>query len=154
MKENGKATINASLQLRIVAIFILSLLPVTLPATESEPPESIPNTITINAEELIAIASKTDSLVLIDARLKTDHRQGFIEGSVSLPDTMTNCKTLNEVIENKDQPIIFYCNGAKCKRSSHAVLIAQKCSYTNIYWFRGGIDEWNKKNYPLIRQSR
>jgi len=154
MKENGHTTINASLQLRIVAVFVLSLLPVTLPATESELPETIPNTTAVNAEKLIAIASKEDSLVLIDARLETDHRQGFIEGSISLPDTMTNCKTLNEIIENKNQPIIFYCNGPKCKRSNHSVLIAQECNYKNIYWFRGGIEEWKNKNYPFIPQSR
>ncbi len=135
-----------------LAILLTTLIPQTLKATEDELPDTISGTKTINAEELIDLATETESLILIDARLRSDHKQGFIEGSVNLPNTLTSCASLKEFTNDESQPLLFYCNGPKCERSTQAVQIAQSCGYQNIYWFRGGMDEWKKKHYPYIKR--
>jgi rhodanese-related sulfurtransferase len=48
-------------------------------------------------------------------------------------------------------PVIFYCNGVRCDRSGRAVRIAVACGYRDVYWFRGGIEEWRVKQFPLIQ---
>ena len=112
-------------------------------------PESIKDSTIIDAEFLIQLAQKHDDLVVIDSRIRADRRQGYIPDSVSLPDTETDCTSLFRLIYRKNTATVFYCNGPKCQRSDHAIRIAKECGYTNIYWFRGGIEEWISKQYLI-----
>lgn len=114
-------------------------------------PDTIKGITIIDAESLIELAQKHDDLVIIDSRIRADRRQGYIAGSVSLPDTETDCVSLLLNIDKKDTATVFYCNGLKCHRSYHAVIIARECGYTNIFWFRGGLEEWKNNRY-LIRK--
>lgn len=115
-------------------------------------PDNIPGTTKTSAEQLIALAETTPELVIIDSRIREDRIQGYIEGSVSLPDEETNCESLSKLISGKHQTSLYYCNGPKCGRSAKAVKVALDCGYDNIYWFRGGFEEWKEKNYPYIQE--
>ena len=113
-------------------------------------PDNIPGSHLINAEQVIDLAGSEDDLIIIDSRISIDRRYGYIEGSISLPDQNTDCDSLSILLKKKQTPVIFYCNGPKCARSAKAVNIALSCEYKNIYWFRGGIEEWKEKNYPFV----
>lgn len=130
---------------------IASILMSSAFAEEYSSPDKIEGSMKIDAESLIKLAQEYDDLVIIDSRIKSDRRQGYISGSISLPDTETNCVSLLPIIHKKDSATVFYCNGPKCRRSDRAVVIAKECGYTNLYWFRGGFEEWKSKNY-LIRK--
>jgi len=127
-------------------MILIGLSPIKLWASV---PDFIPETTLVNAESLIDLAEQHENLIIIDARIKSDREQGFIEGSFSLPDITTNCQTLKVIIPQKITPSLFYCNGVKCGRSVKAIVIAKKCGYSNIYWFRGGFEEWSQKGYPV-----
>ncbi len=114
-------------------------------------PESIDGTTRVNAEEVIDLVESKPDLVIIDARKASDYRKGHIEGAVSLPNTETTPETLAKVIPSKETPVLFYCNGVKCGRSVKSAEIALQAGYENIYWFRGGIEEWQAKGLPLVR---
>jgi len=114
-------------------------------------PDGIKGSTKIDAETLIKLAQDHYDLVIIDSRIKSDRRQGFIAGSISLSDTDTNCATLLPIIDNKTTPTVFYCNGPKCRRSDRAVVKAKKCGYKNLYWFRGGFEEWKDKSYLISK---
>ncbi len=115
-------------------------------------PDQIPGTTKVFAEDVIDLAEKLPELLIIDARITQDRKQGYIEGSVSLPDIKTDCKSLARVIPAKSAPVLFYCNGVKCGRSVKSSRRAVKCGYTNIYWFRGGFEEWKNKAFPIVKQ--
>lgn len=119
-------------------------------ADKAPAPAEIAGATRVDAEGLISLVEKIPGLVLIDSRVAPDRRQGYIEGSLSLPDEATNCESLARLIAKKDAAVLFYCNGVKCGRSVVAIGIAQKCGYTNIYWFRGGFEEWLAKRYPVV----
>ncbi len=112
-------------------------------------PDSIDGTQKIDAEGLIALASQNENQVIIDSRIRSDRKLGYIPGSISLPDTDTSCESLAKAVPEKSSPVVFYCNGPRCRRSDNAVVIAAGCGYSNIYWFRGGIEAWRAGNYPL-----
>jgi rhodanese-related sulfurtransferase len=114
-------------------------------------PENIQGTTKVNAEEFIDVVNRIPDIIIVDSRIPGDRKQGFIEGSISLPDVDTTCETLAKVIPQKDAPSLFYCNGVKCGRSVKAVNIALGCGYSNIYWFRGGFEEWLAKGYPYLQ---
>lgn len=116
-------------------------------------PEHIAGVKTLTAEDVIELATSTDNLIIIDARIAEDRKYGYLEGSVSLPDIKTNCSTLKKIIPGKNNPALFYCNGIKCGRSVVSIKIATSCGYTNMYWFKGGFEEWKNKGfqYPKDR---
>jgi rhodanese-related sulfurtransferase len=131
-----------------LALSLLSIFNISF-ADDYNSPEAILGSTKIDAETLIKLARDDDSLVIIDSRIKSDRRQGYISGSVSLPDTETSCSSLFTLIDRKNTATVFYCNGPKCRRSDRAVVIARDCGYTNIFWFRGGFEEWKNKNYLI-----
>ena len=114
-------------------------------------PEQIEGTTLVDADGLIEIATQQPGLVLIDSRITADRKQGFIEGSISLPDDETRCDSLAEVIPALTSPALFYCNGIKCGRSARAAVIAVDCGYTRIYWFRNGMEQWQEQEFPLVQ---
>lgn len=114
-------------------------------------PDEIPGVTRVDAEGVIGLTEKIPGLTIIDSRVSGDRQQGYIEKSVSLPDTKTDCASLKKTIPKKSSPTLFYCNGVKCGRSVVAVRIALQCGYTNLYWFRGGFEEWLAKHYPFVQ---
>ena len=121
-------------------------------AEEKLAPENIPGATRVDAEAVLALVEKTPRLVIIDSRIAMDRKQGYIEGSLSLPDAETNCATLARLIKRKDRPALFYCNGVKCGRSVVAVKIARQCGYTRLYWYRGGFEDWMQKGFPYLKK--
>jgi len=113
-------------------------------------PEKISGTTKINAEGLIELIQNNPELIVFDARMKEDRYLGYIEDTISLPDIDTTCESLASFITKENHPIAFYCNGPQCGRSVKSAKVALKCGYNNIYWYRGGFQDWKEKNYPYI----
>ncbi len=115
-------------------------------------PENIAGVNTVSAEQVIEILTSDKPPLLIDARIKEDRNYGYIESSISLPDIATNCNTLEKIITDKKQQLMFYCNGVQCGRSVVSIKIARSCGYHNLSWFRGGFAEWKEKGYQYIKE--
>jgi rhodanese-related sulfurtransferase len=121
-------------------------------AADSIVPDNIPGVATLNAEQLIELVVETPDLIIIDSRITANRKYGYIDGSLSLPDTETNCDSLAARVPALENQIVFYCNGVKCGRSVNAIEVAQACGYENLSWFRGGFQEWSDKGYPFLKQ--
>lgn len=132
--------------------FLLATIIYAVPAAAETSPDRIEGSTLVNAEGFIELVGKIPDLLVIDSRIPGDRKQGYVEGSVSLPDVDTTCDSLAKVIPKKESPTLFYCNGVKCGRSATAVKIALGCGYKNIYWFRGGFEEWLAKGYPYLQE--
>ena len=131
-----------------------SLATASMTATGSDAlvtPETIDGVTIVDAEGLIETVTQIPGLILIDSRIIADRLEGFIEGSVSLPDIETDCDSLGSTVPGLATPVLFYCNGIKCGRSARAAKIAIDCGYANIYWFRNGLEEWQAQEYPLVQ---
>lgn len=110
-------------------------------------PESIAGIHTITTETLVAALTSDKPPLLIDARIKKDRDYGYIENSTSLPDIQTNCKSLKKITANKEQQLIFYCNGVQCGRSAVSIKVARSCGYQHLSWYKGGFAEWKEQGY-------
>lgn len=113
-------------------------------------PENISGAITVSAEEVIEQILLNPDLVVIDSRKKMEYAKGHIEGALNLLNTDMTKQSLELIAPEKTKPILFYCNGARCLRSSDAVAKALDWGYKNIFWFRGGWNEWTEKRLPVI----
>ena len=135
----------------LVCVFTLSS---TVLAKEKPlAPDSIKGTVKVNAEGVVELVEKYENLVVVDSRITADRKQGYIEGSIGLPDIDTSCDSLAKTIPSKANPSLFYCNGVKCGRSVKAIKIAVGCGYSKLFWFRGGYAEWLEKGYPVVNKN-
>jgi rhodanese-related sulfurtransferase len=114
-------------------------------------PQHIPGATDLKAEQLIELILGTPELVIIDARKQEEFNKGHIENAISLLDTEMSAEVLAAHVPHKQTPLLFYCNGERCLRSSNAANKALVWGYTRVYWFRGGWVEWREKNLPVER---
>ncbi len=49
----------------------------------------------------------------------------------------------------KDYPIVLYCLSTQCWMSYNASLRAIHLGYTNVLWYRGGIEAWKQGGQPV-----
>ncbi len=49
---------------------------------------------------------------------------------------------------NKQVPVLFYCQSPQCWMSYNAALRAINMGYTQVLWYRGGIEAWKKAGLP------
>jgi rhodanese-related sulfurtransferase len=137
-----------------VSLISILLLFSSSPSAEDKPhaPENIEGTRIVSAEEAIDLILNTPDLIVIDARKKTEFVKGHIEGAINMLNTEMQREELEMIAADKSGPILFYCNGTRCMRSSDAIKKAQKWDYTNLIWFRGGWKEWTDKRLPVVTE--
>ncbi len=49
----------------------------------------------------------------------------------------------------KDRPMVFYCQSTQCWMSYNAALRAINLGYTQVLWYRGGVEAWQQAGLPL-----
>ncbi|NOX93804.1 MAG: sulfurtransferase [Alphaproteobacteria bacterium] len=49
---------------------------------------------------------------------------------------------------NKQTPVLFYCQSPQCWMSYNAALRAINMGYTQVLWYRGGIEAWQMAGLP------
>ncbi|MCU7944696.1 MAG: rhodanese-like domain-containing protein [Candidatus Thiodiazotropha sp. (ex Cardiolucina cf. quadrata)] len=115
-------------------------------------PEALPGAMAVTAEETIELILDNPDLVVIDARKKTEYVKGHIEGAHNLLNTTLTLADMEALAPDRSTPLLFYCNGVRCQRSSDAISKAVKWGYLNIFWFRGGWMEWSEKRLPVVTE--
>ena len=51
---------------------------------------------------------------------------------------------------NKAMPVVVYCQSTYCWMSYNAALRAIHMGYTNVLWYRGGIEAWQAAGLPVM----
>jgi rhodanese-related sulfurtransferase len=115
-------------------------------------PEQIAGATTLSAEQVVGLILSNPDTIIIDSRKKTEYSKGHIEGAINLLNTELTLDDLQTVAPDKSQALLFYCNGTRCLRSTDSINKALDWGYTNIFWFRGGWQEWSEKKLPVISE--
>ena len=134
----------------IMIMLLLSCTPQAW-AQRASAPEQVEGATRLSAEQVIALVLRQEPLVIVDSRKGQEYAKGHIEGAVNLPDTVMTRELLHRLTRSLDTPLLFYCNGVHCLRSSNAAKKAQQWGYRHIFWFRGGWNEWRSKQLPVSR---
>jgi len=130
-----------------------ALLLLALPVQAEKPtaPQQIEGVTRVDAETTIQLILDKPNLVVIDSRKGEEYAKGHIEDAVNILNTRMTRQELARYVPSYDTPVLFYCNGARCLRSSNAVSKAKEWGYRHLYWFRGGWVEWLNKKLPVAR---
>jgi molybdopterin/thiamine biosynthesis adenylyltransferase/rhodanese-related sulfurtransferase len=87
---------------------------------------------------------------LLDVREKDEFRQGHLAGATSLSRGFLELH-IEQVVPNKDRPIIAYCGGGT--RSLLAAKQLREMGYRNVISMVGGYSAWKAAGYPW-KQAR
>ena len=114
-------------------------------------PTEIPGAVKVSAEKTVDLIASRQTLLVFDSRRKDEFDKGHIEGAINLLDTEMTLGKLEKFAPQRDTPLLFYCNGQHCLRSGNAAKLALHWGYRNVFWFRGGWQEWSDSHLPVAR---
>lgn len=127
----------------------LTFVMFTIPAYAEKPdsPETVEGATTIDAVQAKELFDS--EVVFVDTRKDSDWEVGRILGAVQLElkSNFTEENLAKEV--GKDEPVVFYCNGIKCPRSSKASAQAVGWGFKKVHYFRLGFPSWKEAGYPV-----
>jgi len=96
--------------------------------------------------------------VFVDARVTNEYVEKRIKGAINVVYRETHSRVskidpadrfdLAKLPADKNQTLVFYCNGSPCWRGYKAADAAVKAGYKNVFWFRDGLPAWVAKGYP------
>ncbi|WP_412554192.1 rhodanese-like domain-containing protein [Shimia sp. MIT1388] len=129
----------------LAAVASLVLLPFAALAATS--PETVSGATTVSPEEAGQLFD--EGVAFIDVRKPSDFDAGRIPGAVHLDvKSALTQDALAEVVAS-DAPVVFYCNGHSCLRSSKAAEMAVEWGFSKVYYFRDGYPAWESAGFPI-----
>ncbi len=133
----------------------------------SPTPESVEGARTVTTQALHALLQREPAPVLVDVYRRQWLAGRFIDsephanlpGSLWLPNTgdgNLDAQWASYFASNLEQAtggdleraLVFYCR-SDCWLSWNASIRAHRLGYTNIYWYRDGVDAWEQAGLPL-----
>jgi len=125
-------------------------------------PRTIPGARTVTTAELKAMLDNGPRPFLVDVLSGPAHRTlpGAIwmhNGGLGDFDNAEEKRFLDTIALfvglDKTRPIAFFCSGVQCWLSYNAALRAAQAGYTNVLWYRGGIDAWRLAGFATTRSD-
>lgn len=132
--------------IRIIATALITMFLSVSFATEMAP-EQVAGAKTIDgakAKELF-----DNGALFVDPRKDSDYEAGRIPGAVHLNLDGDLSEEALSAEAKKDEQLVFYCNGVKCKVSSSACKLAVNWGFTNVHYYRTGFPDWKSRGYPV-----
>jgi PQQ-dependent catabolism-associated CXXCW motif protein len=120
-------------------------------------PDSVPGASVIRTGELKAKLEQQPRPFLIDVLSGPVHRSlpGALwlhNGGLGDFDAAEEKRFLDVLTlvsgADKARELVFFCSGPRCWLSYNAALRAARAGYTNVFWYRGGIEAWREAGLP------
>jgi rhodanese-related sulfurtransferase len=120
-------------------------------------PSQLPGARMVTASEVAGLSQK--GVPIIDVRTAKEYQEKHIRGATSIPYVEKSLKDVafDPALDqwagpeklDKTKPVIFHCNGAECWKSYKAAKVALSNGFTTVYWFRGGMPEWDSSGLAV-----
>ena len=130
----------------LLFLFVLLSPQITF-AGDGVSPMVIEGAKTVTTEEAKKLFD--DGVLFIDVRKDKDWNAGRVSDAVQL-NVKTKLSEETMLAElKKGDPVVIYCNGEKCMRSSKACKKAVEWGFTNVSYYRDGFPAWKNAGYPV-----
>lgn len=85
----------------------------------------------------------------VDVRKDSDWDAGRIPGAIHLELKKGYTAETLEAEVKKEEPVVLYCNGETCLRSSEASAKAVSWGWSNVHYYRDGFPAWKSASLPV-----
>ena len=126
-------------------------------------PRQIPGAQVVQTRQLQAMLTGQESPILIDVLSEDGHvtlagavwLSGAGRGTNFLDPVQSMLPRLLAQLAGGDtaRPMVFFCANSQCWLSYNAALRAVAAGYSNVYWYRGGIEAWTAAGLPSARTA-
>lgn len=121
-------------------------------------PNSIPGGQLITTKGLTEMVQRQMTFALFDVLGSNETLPGAINavgaaqaGSFQDQTQQQMGQFLTQLTQGKtDTPLVFYCLSVECWMSYNASLRAINLGYTNVLWYRGGIEAWKAAGFQTV----
>lgn len=142
-----------------IVIYIFSLL-ISFSSNAIETPVSLEGAVMVEAKEAKLALDADKSIAVIDVRSKLEYAEERIPGAICVTykerskkeipyDESLDQFDMSKLPQNKNVPVMIYCNGSDCWKSYKASAAAVKAGYKKVYWYRTGMPDWMAQHYPV-----
>jgi len=90
-------------------------------------------------------------VTMIDIREPLEHATGVAQGAQLLPMQQLNAR-LSEIPTSKDKPVYLICNTQN--RSSATLTALRERGYSHVKYVQGGMSEWARRGWPMVKPPR
>ncbi|HKJ76918.1 MAG TPA: rhodanese-like domain-containing protein [Gammaproteobacteria bacterium] len=126
---------------------LLVLLALASGAVWGESPRTVAGARTIDSEQARDLFEQ--GVAFIDVRKDIDWSAGRIPHAVHLELRHHFAPERLRRAAGRNEPVVFYCNGPECPRSSMAARRAVGWGYRQVYYYRAGFPAWRNAGYPV-----
>ncbi|CAN7493901.1 rhodanese-like domain-containing protein [Rhizobacter sp. LjRoot28] len=122
-------------------------------------PTHLPGAKVVTATEVKQLLAQ--GAVMVDTRTEKEYKAKRVPGAILVP---YGEKSLKDVAYDagqddfkglgqldKGRPTVFACNGAECWKSYKASRSALAAGFKQVYWFRGGLPEWDAAGLTVAK---
>lgn len=124
-------------------------------------PTLLPGATLVGAKDVKQLIA--EGAVMVDTRSEKEFKVRHIPQAVLVPYHEKSLKDVAFDVSKDDfaglakldkgKPTIFACNGAECWKSYKASKAAVAAGFKKVYWFRGGLPEWEATFGPVAPQA-
>lgn len=133
-------------KIKLVSTFLFVIF-ISSPVFAEVSPESIQGATTVDTTKAKALFDA--EVAFVDVRKNSDWDAGRVPGAIHIElKKVYNEASLSAEVQ-KDEPLVIYCNGAQCLRSSVASKMAVDWGFSKVYYYRDGFPAWKNASYPV-----
>lgn len=121
-------------------------------------PQKIDGITTIGTQALVKAMMSAQPPILIDVIAAFDtipQSVALLNAGIALDDATQDAALEKRVAAllallapDPAAPVVFFCSGRNCWTSVNAAMRAKKLDYTNVQWYRGGLESWKAAGLP------
>lgn len=89
-------------------------------------------------------------VIMIDIREPLEHATGVAQGVQLLPMQQIGAR-LAEIPTAKDKPVYLICNTQN--RSSATLAALRERGYSHVQYVQGGMSEWARRGWPMVKPA-
>jgi rhodanese-related sulfurtransferase len=119
-----------------------------LPALAAEvSPMQVDGAVTVDTAAAKALFDQ--QVAFVDVRKDGDWDAGRIPGAIHLDIKGKYTADALGAEVQKDEPVVVYCNGESCMRSSDAAKMAVSWGFSKVHYYRDGFPAWKAAGNPV-----
>lgn len=133
--------------IRTRTLIAASVFALAFPVAAEVSPMQVDGAVTVDTAAAKALFDQ--QIAFVDVRKDSDWDAGRIPGAIHLDIKGKYTADALGAEVQKNEPVVVYCNGESCLRSSDAAKMAVNWGFGKVHYYRDGFPAWKAAGNPV-----